>query len=145
MRHGVLCAAIVGVLVMATGVMAADAKSRGRDGQKATTRPTQREVVKSARGVILGVDIESKTIRVEVKVKQETAELLVLTDANTEFLLDSEPVTIVDLRPGMRVTVQPETGTATRVSAKSMTAKEQKEYNEKRLERSEEKGKGGQD
>ena len=99
MRRGVLCAAVVGVMVLATGAMAADAKSRGEE-KSATTRPTQRQTVKSARGVIMAVDIESKTIRVEVKAKQETAELLVLTDANTEFLLDSEPVTIVDLRRG---------------------------------------------
>ena len=44
----------------------------------------------------------------------------------------------------MRVTVQPETGTATRVSAKSMTAKEQKEYKEKTAPHGEAKGKAEQ-
>jgi hypothetical protein len=67
-----------------------------------------------------------------VKEKQEMKQVVVATDPNTEFLLDSEPANLVDLRPGMRVSFQPETGVATRVSAKTMTAKEQKEFKEKK-------------
>jgi hypothetical protein len=108
------------------------AESKAKKGDSATTRPSQRETVKSVRGEIASVDIEAKTITVEVKRKQEIESVVVTTDPNTEYLLDSEVVSIVDLRPGMRVSFQPESGVATRVSAKSMSSKEQKEYKERR-------------
>ena len=121
--------ALASAMVMAVTSMAAEPKNRGNGA--ATTRPSQKQAAKIVRGAITSVDIENKTLDVEVKRKQEMQQVKVLTNGDTEFLLDGEVVSIVDLRAGMRVSFQPESGIATRVSAKTMTASEQKEFKEK--------------
>lgn len=80
--------------------------------------------VKTLRGEIGQVDIERKTFTVISTLRQQKKETAFTTDDNTVFLLDDEQATIVDLRKWMRVTVTPDTGTATRVVAKSLTPAE---------------------
>ena len=128
--------ALLGAMVVAASSMAAAPKmNRRANGGTATTRPAQKQAAKIVRGEIASVDIETKTLHVEVKIKKELQSVEVLTNADTEFLLDGEVVKIVDLRPGMRVSFQPESGIATRVSAKTMSASEQKAFKEKKVQK----------
>lgn len=121
--------AFLGMMVVAVSAIAAEPKKKL---EGATTRPSQKQVVKTVRGEIARVDIENNTLDVEVTRKQETEHVQVVTNADTEVLLDGELASIVDLRAGMRVSFQPDSGVATRVSAKSMTSREQKEFKEKK-------------
>ena len=68
-------------------------------------------------GELVRVDIDTKTLIVSAKNEQVT----VVTDDKTVFTLDGETVTLVDLKPGMKVRIEPDTGTATRVTARSTT------------------------
>ena len=123
--------AVVGVMVIAASAMAAERKKVAKDST-ATTRPSQQQTVKTVRGEIASVDIESKTLKIDIKEKQEMTQRVVATDEKTEFSLDGELVSIVDLRAGMRVSFQPAAGVATRVSARSMNSREQKDFDEKK-------------
>ncbi len=82
------------------------------------------------RGEIQAVDIESKTVTVTVRKKGEDVKVVVETDASTEFTLDDAKATLVDLKPGMRIMVAPDTGIAAKVSARSVSAKEQSKRND---------------
>jgi hypothetical protein len=100
------------LLLLVVGVLVASAPAQSR------------QPARTLRGEIVFVDIEEKTIRVAVTQRQETVEHLVSTDENTQYVLDGEAVTLVDLRRWMRVTISPESGTASRVTARSLTPAE---------------------
>jgi len=114
--RGLVVFVLVAVLSFASSSMAASS-----DKPRATTRPTQRQVARSIRGVIASMDIEARTLTITVDARRQEGEkqVTVETDANTEFLLDGEPVDLVDLRPGMRASFQPESGVAQRISART--------------------------
>lgn len=123
-----LCVAASVVL----GVSVADAASAHAKKKHSVTPTTQQAKMtgRSVKGELATLNVETKTLTLKVAKKREITEVTVVTDSGTEFVLDGASVTIADLRPGMKLAVQPETGTATRIIARSLTAKEQKQYDE---------------
>ncbi len=112
-------------IVIVVAASAPGAQSTAKKGRSAspTTQPTSRASVKYLRGEIVSVNIETKVITVKTTNKQhETSEVTVATDEKTQFTLDGAAVTLVDLKPAMPVTIQPDTGPATKVTAKSPPA-----------------------
>ena len=89
---------------------------------------------------MVGVNIESKFLTVRVTRKNESSEVNVETDAATEFQLDGEKATLVDLRPDMHISVTPGVGVAKVVSAKSLTQKEKNQLRKKESAGTDNKG-----
>lgn len=111
---------IVGLMLAGAGALAADTQGKKKPKDSPTTRPSQRPAAKTIRGTILFVDVEAKTLKIEVQEKQkQTSERVVTTDEKTEITLNGEPVVLADLRAGMSVRVTAgDTGPASRVMAK---------------------------
>ena len=83
--------------------------------------PKLKETLRSVvRGDVLSVDIEAKTLTVQAKKGSELISVVVETDPQTQFVLNDKAATLVDLRAGMKVTVLPDVGIATKVTAKSV-------------------------
>ena len=70
-------------------------------------------------GKIVSVDAAAKTVTVKAK----SGEVVVTTDASTKVTIDGvDGKAVADLTAGMIVTVTPETGTATKIDAKTAAA-----------------------
>jgi hypothetical protein len=112
--------AIVMVLGLVGTVMAKDpgaSKGQGR-GEHAA---------KGLSGKIVRIDGDSVVIA--TKKGDEKVETPVATNKDTKITIDGEAKTIGDLKPGMRVRVEPETGIATEIKA---TTKKPEEKHEKK-------------
>ena len=79
---------------------------------QATTRP------RGLLGTLVKVDGKNLVIQVRQR-DAEPKEVTVATDDKTEFVVDAEAGKLADLKAEMRVMITPETGTATKVSARS--------------------------
>jgi hypothetical protein len=125
--------ALVAALALTVPAIAADAKKNKKPQH---TEPTAQEhkagAQRSVKGEVSRVNVDTKTVVIEVTKKKQTSELTVSTNASTEVLLDGVTATLADLKPGMKVSVQPETGVAEKISAKSLTAKEEKQNKQKK-------------
>lgn len=118
MARGLVLVLFTCVLV---GIMSvAEAKEPKASTKTPTSKTTPKAPAKSLKGVVVHVDLEAKSIKIEVKDKQQQVSTVdVATDDKTEFTLDGAAVTLADIRDGMRVTVTPDSGVVSRVVAKS--------------------------
>jgi hypothetical protein len=107
---------MVGVLAVAVALsfaglaLAQDkGKAKGDGGKKAAV----------VRGVVASIDADKKTVTVTAKQKDGTTkDVVVETDDNTKVTVDGKDATFADLKAGMKVTVTPAEGKATKVEAK---------------------------
>lgn len=120
------------MMLMAVGVsaMAADNGKKNSTKETATTRPTQQtKGVKSLKGEIASINLETRSLNVTVKDKQQQiSTVTVIVDEKTDIQLDGQSVTLADLKVGMQVRVSPETGTAVRIIARSEIKKNEKRH-----------------
>jgi hypothetical protein len=71
---------------------------------------------------VMGTIVKVDGSNIVVSVRQRGAdatEKTVATDSKTVFMVDAEPAKLADLKPEMRVTITPDTGTAVKVSVRS--------------------------
>lgn len=105
--------------VLVCGVSAIAAVGDTKHTKQDTAAKKDPKVRTMLRGELSGINIDTKTLNIKITKKSVVTDVEVVTDAKTEFLVDTVAATIADLKVGMRVTVRPDTGTATRVEAKS--------------------------
>ena len=121
--HVAMIAALtVGVAALAQrapGGGAGAGAGAGAAGSAGSTEPEKKASSRLLRGDIEAVDIENKTVTVKAKKGGEMVTVVVETDAKTQFVVNDKPGTLVDLRRGMVVTVIPDVGMATKVTAKT--------------------------
>jgi hypothetical protein len=61
--------------------------------------------------------VDGTTVKISSGKKGAETEVSVTTDASTKVTIDGAAATLADLKPGMRLTVTPSTGTATEIAA----------------------------
>lgn len=110
-------AAMVAALLIGVSALAQEASGPKQPAESpgAQKKPSNRTL----RGDIQAVDIEAKTLTVQVKKGDELTTVVVETDPRTQFTLDQKKATLVDLRAGMKVIVLPDVGVAAKVNATS--------------------------
>ena len=109
------------VMVLCASTLLAANSSRKTKSPTTSKQPSSKPTVATVRGEILLLNIETKMITVRVSGRQDqTREIVLATDDKTEFKLDGSPVTLVDLKPGMQISAQSESGIVVRVTAKSV-------------------------
>jgi len=70
-------------------------------------------------GTVVSTDATAKTITIKAK----SGEVTVTTDDNTSFTVNGKAGALTDVTAGMMIEVQPATGTATKVVAKTAPVK----------------------
>lgn len=111
--------AMIAVLAIGGVALAQDAADAGGSANAGSNAPEKKASGRLLRGDVEAVDIAAKTLTVKVKKGAETVSVVVETDAKTQFVVNNATGTLVDIRKGMSVTVLPDAGVATKVTAKA--------------------------
>jgi hypothetical protein len=101
-----------GVVLTLAGMALCQASRPARSTSGPASRPASR----------MGTVVKVDGANIVVSVRQrgaEPKEETIATDSKTEILIDAEPAKLADLKAEMRVTITPDTGTATKVSVRS--------------------------
>lgn len=111
-------AALVCVMMVGVTALAEEGKKKNKDG-----KPAAAATVKGIKGTIDSVNPDLKTVTVKVKKGADSESIVVQTDTATQIMVDGVAATLADLKAGMSVAVEPETGTATKITAKKAAEK----------------------
>lgn len=103
-------------LLAALAIVAVVGVSYAEDAAPAAPAPAHKADMAARHGKITAVDAAAKTITIQAKDGQPQT---VATDDKTEITLDGKPATFADLKAGLFTQVTPDTGTATKIVAKS--------------------------
>jgi hypothetical protein len=103
--------AVLALAVMTATVPAADKPAKAAKGEKKAT----------LKGSIVKVD--GNKLVISAGKKSDAKEVTVETDDKTEITVEGQPAKLADLKPGQRVVVTPETGTATKIEVPKAKAK----------------------
>ena len=109
---------VFAVMVMLGVASAALAEGGDRAAKPKPDKP------KALMGV--AVKVEGTNLTIKVGKKDEAKEVVVATDEKTEVKVDGEVKTLADIKEGMQVKVMPDTGTATKIEAKTPKPREPK-------------------
>ena len=111
--------AMIAALTVGVAAVAQNVSGTGGPADSGSTAPEKKTSGRSLRGDVESVDIEAKTLTVKAKKGAETVSVVVETNAQTQFVVNNATGTLVDIRKGMSVTVLPDVGIATKVTAKA--------------------------
>jgi hypothetical protein len=102
-------------LLAALAIVAAVGVTYAEEGA-APSAPAAHKEMAARHGKITAVDAAAKTITIQVK---DAEPQTIATDDKTEVMVDGKAATFADLKAGLFVQVLPDTGTATKIVAKS--------------------------
>lgn len=111
--------AMIAALTVGVSAWAQTASDAGGPANSGSTAAEKKASNRLLRGDVEAVDIEAKTLTVKAKKGAETVSVVVETDAQTQFVVNNAAATLVDIRKGMTVTVLPDVGVATKITAKA--------------------------
>lgn len=109
--------AMIAALTVSGAALAQSAPDAGTPANPGSAAPEKKTSSRLLRGEVEAVDIEAKTLTVKAKKGGEVVDVVVETDAQTQFIVKGAKATLVDIRKGMSVTVMPDVGIATKVTA----------------------------
>jgi hypothetical protein len=109
--------AMLAALTVSVAALAQTASNAGGQATPAAPAPEKKASSRLLRGEIETVDLEAKSLTVKVVKAGEATK--VETDASTQFIVNGKAATLADIRRGMSVTILPDVGTATKVTAKT--------------------------
>jgi len=81
---------------------------------------------KGLMGKIVKVEGANVTIAKRTRGEKKATEVTIETDGQTKVSVDRKEATLADLKPGMYAFITPETGTATKIMARTPRAKGEK-------------------
>ena len=111
--------AVLAVAMMTAAVPAEDKPAKGDKPAKAEKKAAKKAA--GLRGTVVKVD-GSKLVLSTGK-KAEAKEVTVETNDKTAFMVDGQAAKLADLKPGQKVVITPETGTAEKVEVPVVKAK----------------------
>lgn len=113
-------AAVLAVAVMTSAAVPALAA----DDKPATPAKAEKASKKGLKGSVVKVD--GTKLVISAGKKSDPKEVTVETDDKTVITVDGTAAKLADLKPGQKVTISPDTGTATKIEATAPKAKKAK-------------------
>jgi hypothetical protein len=135
MKHWSKYLAIIAIVGMISAARAADDKPKPEKGGDKPAKADKPAKQKAVRGEVVSVD--GSTLKVKTGKKGQEQEVNVATDANTVVMIEGKPAKLADLKPGQKVQITPDTGTAAKIAVPA--AKPKKENAGKPAEKGEKK------